>query len=172
MAGSRRLELDEACFMLGAAYYALARSTASSLLEPIYISLFRESINYLLKGCVAKRARISEGSVQFADSLSDEWQSFKALEKDTKLSRFDHVIAALGKFGEIKTPTDIFEAGVHCSILLQKDALPNPMNSINVAALDDLVQCIFEKSHIPASIYFEHLDPRLTIGLPNSFTDL
>lgn len=155
-------------FSNGCQYYVAGRYAAFAGLAPVVGNVLHHAIEHFLKGGLSKTKTLPELKKLY-HNLNNIWAEFKKQVNDPTLDRFDHVIATLHEFEEIRYPNSILDKGMQCTINItkaardavksaqlppSKPALSVPPYELCIEEIDELVGAIFVAASRNPKAYF------------------
>jgi hypothetical protein len=90
----------------GLSYYVMARAGFRMQLTPETGVVYHHALEYLMKVHLAKTRSDDELRKQFNHCLDRIWQAFKMDFPDQQLEKFDHVVAEVSRFEDLRYPDD------------------------------------------------------------------
>jgi hypothetical protein len=132
-------------------YYVAGRYSAFAGFIPTTGNLFHHAIEMFLKGGLSKTGITLADLKKLSHDLPKIWETFKRTFKDQSLDRFDHVIASLHRFEDIRYPDLIVQKGMNAKIEILAPARPpgpqsgsEPVYELYLQHIDELVGQIFK----------------------------
>jgi hypothetical protein len=123
-AGDRRMSEWEEFIKTAGQYYVAGRYSAFAGFIPTTGNLFHHAIEMFLKGGLSKTGITLADLKKLSHDLPKIWETFKRTFKDQSLDRFDHVIASLHRFEDIRYPDLIVQKGMNAKIEILAPARP------------------------------------------------
>jgi hypothetical protein len=150
-------------FDTGMQYYTIGRYSVLAGVNPVAGNLLHHAIEMFLKGALAVNAASSPSEVE--DEIKEHkgsqhgldylWPEFKKTFRSKKLANYDHVIAELKTFEDIRQPARRISQGLTGKISVKRNLLaeeswgrPEPIYELSLQDIDELAGIIFAAAHV------------------------
>jgi len=147
-------DLQHEYFRTALEYYIAARFSALSFFMPMSGVVFHHAIELYLKGLLCPLLN-EKKRTKLGHNLWRAWKKYKAIAKDSSLSRFDDCITELDRHWRVRYPDEIIRHGIRAGIGFAKSpsaAVSSgggpPRYVLVVEELDELMAVLWDKARL------------------------